>query len=43
MKKIVLAIVALSVASGAYAAAPQVAKAVADCCCPSCPDCPDGK
>jgi hypothetical protein len=43
MKKIILAIVALSAASGAFAAAPQVAKAVADCCCPSCPDCPHGK
>jgi hypothetical protein len=43
MKKyIVVAAVLLSLGSGAIAAVPGAAKAVADCFCPGCPDCPDG-
>jgi len=42
MKKLIAAIVLLSASTAAFAAAPAVAKAMADSCCP-CPDCPDGK
>jgi hypothetical protein len=47
MKKLIAAIVLLSASTAAIAAAPAVAKAMADCtgpgCCPDCPDCPQGK
>jgi len=43
MKKLIAAIVLLSASTAAFAAAPAVAKAMADCSCPGCPDCPDGK
>jgi len=44
MKRCIIAAAALlCFGTGAIAAVPGVAKAVADCCCPSCPDCPDGK
>ena len=43
MKKLIAAIVLLSASTAAFAVAPTVAKAMADCSCPGCPDCPDGK
>jgi hypothetical protein len=43
MKKLIAAIVLLSASTAAFAAAPGIGKAMADCPCPSCPDCPDGE
>jgi hypothetical protein len=40
MKKLIAAIVLLSASTAAFAAAPAVMHAMADC---SCPDCPFGK
>jgi len=42
MKKLIAAVLLLSASTAAFAAAPAVMHAMADC--PgSCPDCPDGK
>jgi hypothetical protein len=42
MKKLIAAIVLLSASTAAFAAAPAVMHAMADCI-GSCPDCPQGK
>jgi hypothetical protein len=45
MKKLIAAIVLLSASTAAFAAAPVVVRAMADCTgsCAGCPDCPGGK
>jgi hypothetical protein len=42
MKKLIAAVLLLSASTAAFAAAPAVMHAMADCT-GSCPDCPDGK
>ena len=42
MKKLIAAVLLLSASSAAFAAAPTVMQALADCT-GSCPDCPQGK
>jgi len=43
MKKLIAAVLLLSASTAAFAAAPAVMRAMADCPTGSCPDCPQGK